>query len=94
LPERGRDSASKLFLPGHRRRALQARGGSVAHLADDLIAQRGREKYVRAAGYLRKSRALYHRLGQLPEWEAIIAGLREKNRNLRALQEELKNAGL
>jgi len=39
-------------------------------------------------------RDLYEKLGEHETWAAYIAELRDKNRNLRALKEELANAGL
>jgi hypothetical protein len=37
---------------------------------------------------------LYEKLGEGEAWTSYIAALRERNRNLRALKEELANAGL
>jgi catechol 2,3-dioxygenase-like lactoylglutathione lyase family enzyme len=62
--------------------------------AERLIAQRGRQKYQEACTYLAKMRALYETLGEHAAWMDYIAGLREQNRNLRALKEELARAGL
>jgi len=39
-------------------------------------------------------RDLYHRLGEPDTWQQLIADLRERNRRLRVLKEELENAGL
>ncbi len=58
-------------------------------LAEDLIAQRGRESYQRAAGYLVRVHHLYQTQGQAAEWHAYIGRLREQNKSLRALKEEL-----
>lgn len=37
--------------------------------------------------------ALYEKLGEQEAWTRYLTALREQNRNLRALQEELANAG-
>jgi hypothetical protein len=37
---------------------------------------------------------LYRRLGEEETWQSLIAGIREQNRRLRALQDELNEAGL
>ena len=39
-------------------------------------------------------RALYEKLGEGEAWTSYITALREQNRNLRALKEELAAAGL
>jgi hypothetical protein len=39
-------------------------------------------------------RALYEKLGEHEAWTTYITALREQNRNLRALREELAAAGL
>src|SRR6266496_3716038 len=62
--------------------------------AERLIAQRGRQNYQPACTYLAKMRALYEKLGESEAWTSYIAALREQNRNLRALKEELAQAGL
>jgi catechol 2,3-dioxygenase-like lactoylglutathione lyase family enzyme len=62
--------------------------------AERLIAQRQRKYYQESCKYLAKMRALYEKLGDTEAWTSYIADLREKNRNLRALKEELANAGL
>lgn len=62
--------------------------------AERLIAQKQRKYYQEASNYLVKVRALYEKLGENEEWTRYITALREKNRNLRALKEELANKGL
>ncbi len=59
-----------------------------------LIEARGRDNYATAASYLQRVRDLYGRLGEEATWKSLIGGIREENRRLRALQEELANAGL
>jgi len=59
-----------------------------------LIAARGRGSYTEAATYLVRVREVYQRLGERETWETLIAGLREHNRRLRALHDELNRAGL
>ncbi len=62
--------------------------------AERLIAMRERKNYQAACTYLVKMRALYEKLGEGETWTSYITALREQNRNLRALKEELANAGL
>lgn len=62
--------------------------------AEKLIAAQGRENYAQAATHLQRVRDLYRRQGREQEWEELIVGLREQNRRLRALKEELAKAGL
>jgi len=62
--------------------------------AERLIAMRDRKRYELACTYLVKVRALYEKLGEDEAWTSYVAALREQNRNLRALKEELANAGL
>ena len=54
-----------------------------------LIDGRGRENYQQATGYLAWVRRLYQKQGQEPEWQAYITNLRNSNKSLRALKEEL-----
>ncbi|HKO23227.1 MAG TPA: hypothetical protein VJY65_00650 [Chloroflexota bacterium] len=62
--------------------------------AESLIAQQGRQNYQQACRYLAKVRRLYERLGESDAWARYIADLRERNRRLRAVMEELAAAGL
>lgn len=62
--------------------------------AEKLIKARGRDNYTAAAGNLVQARVLYEELGQVDEWEAYIAALKERNSRLLALMEELEKAGL
>jgi hypothetical protein len=62
--------------------------------AERLIALRGRQNYQEACKYLAKMRALDEKLGESEVWTNYITALREQNRNLRALKEELAKAGL
>jgi uncharacterized Zn finger protein/catechol 2,3-dioxygenase-like lactoylglutathione lyase family enzyme len=62
--------------------------------AERLIAMRDRKNYQLACTYLVKVRALYEKLGEGEAWTSYVTTLREQNRNLRALKEELANAGL
>ena len=59
-----------------------------------LIAARGRGSYTEAATYLVRVREVYHRLGEPETWATLITGLKEQNRRLRALHDELNRAGL
>ena len=62
--------------------------------AERLIAMRDRKRYELACTYLVKVHALYEKLGEGETWTTYVTALREQNRNLRALKEELANAGL
>jgi catechol 2,3-dioxygenase-like lactoylglutathione lyase family enzyme len=62
--------------------------------AERLIAMRERKNYQAACTHLAKVRTLYQKLGEHETWTSYIATLREKNRSLRALKEELTKAGL
>ena len=62
--------------------------------AERLIAMRDRKRYELACTYLVKVRALYEKLGEGEAWRSYVTALREQTRNLRALKEELANAGL
>src|SRR5712691_4661952 len=64
------------------------------HYAERLIALRERKNYQAACTYLVKMCALYEKLGEREAWTSYITALREQNRNLRALKEELADAGL
>src|SRR6266705_3600457 len=54
-----------------------------------LIDGRGRENYQQATGYLARVRRLYQKQGREPEWQAYMTTLRNSNKSLRALKEEL-----
>ena len=58
-------------------------------MVERLIDARGRENYQQAIGYLTQVKHLYEKQGQEPEWHAYIANLRNSNKSLRALKEEL-----
>ena len=62
--------------------------------AEGLIAQQGRQNYQQACRYLTKVRRWYEQLGESEAWARYIADLRERNRRLRALMEELAAARL
>jgi hypothetical protein len=62
--------------------------------AERLIAMRERKNYQVACTHLAKVRTLYQKLGEHETWTNYIATLREQNRSLRALKEELTKAGL
>jgi uncharacterized Zn finger protein len=62
--------------------------------AQRLIDYRGRGNYSTAADFLRSVRNLDKELGKMEDWQSQIAELREKNRALPALQDELNKAGL
>lgn len=58
------------------------------------IDQRNRGHYAVAARYLAVVRDLYRQLGDEEAWHKLIGGIREEFRQLRALQDELNQAGL
>lgn len=62
--------------------------------AESLINIRVRDNYRRACELLCKVRDLYLQQSQESAWTDFIAELREQNRRLPALMEELENAGL
>jgi hypothetical protein len=62
--------------------------------ARELIAKRGRGNYQSAVGWLEKAREIHHRQNWMDEWEGLIKALKEGNKTLRALQDELQKAGL
>ncbi len=59
-----------------------------------LINGRGRENYQQATAYLTRIKRLYQKQGQEAEWERYITNLRNSNKSLRALKEELDKRGL
>jgi uncharacterized Zn finger protein len=59
-----------------------------------LIDVRGRHNYQQACTHWLKVRELYIYLYWESEWTVFIARLRERHSRLRALMEELGNAGL
>jgi hypothetical protein len=62
--------------------------------AEQLIRAQGRESYRVATSHLTRVRSILLHLDEEGQWRAIIAGIREQNRRLRALREELDRAGL
>jgi uncharacterized Zn finger protein len=64
------------------------------NLADQLIAARSRKNYTAAAEYLRRAMRTLERHGRGEEWATLITGVREQNKSLRALKEELDILGL
>ena len=59
-----------------------------------LIDVRGRDNYQQAAGYLAQVKALYQKQGREPEWNAYINDLRNKNKSLPALKDELNRRNI
>jgi uncharacterized Zn finger protein len=62
--------------------------------AERLMAMRERKYYQEACPFLTKMRVLYQKLGENEAWASYVSTLREQNRNLRALKDELAKAGL
>jgi hypothetical protein len=62
--------------------------------AERLIRQQGRKNYAAAAVHLRRARDLFSATHRSDEWQKTIADLRQRHRNLPALQDELRKAGL
>ena len=58
------------------------------------IAGRSRGSYNIAASYLKKVKPLFIKLHDKEAWVEYIRLLREAHKNLRALQDELRKAGL
>ncbi|MGI8642618.1 MAG: hypothetical protein ACR2LS_00680, partial [Thermomicrobiales bacterium] len=63
-------------------------------LAEEHIARRHRGSYAVAAGDLTAARDIYRRQKREAEWLAYIGELRQQNKTLRALQDELNQAKL
>jgi uncharacterized Zn finger protein len=63
-------------------------------LAEQQIAQRGRPAYQAAANYLVRVMRILEGNGRAAEWQSFIADLRQRNKSLRALREELDALGL
>ena len=59
-----------------------------------LVDGRGRENYQQATGYLTRIKRLYQKQERDAEWERYITNLRNRNKSLRALKEELDKRGL
>jgi uncharacterized Zn finger protein len=63
--------------------------------AERLISGRGRGNYQQAVEYLKKVRSICQDTQKSAgEWDRTIQKIRENNKNLRALQEELRKAHL
>lgn len=62
--------------------------------ADDQIAGRNRPAYQQAASLLSKVWQLLDKTGRGEEWPSLISELRERNKNLPALRQELDALGL
>jgi len=61
---------------------------------ESLISARGRQNYQSACQFLKKIRPLLKTSGHGDDWDDYISRLREENRSLCALHEELKKARL
>jgi uncharacterized Zn finger protein len=61
---------------------------------DRLIHGRGRANYAQAARCLLRVRAVHNVINDQAGWQQLIARIREENRRLSALQDELNLAGL
>ncbi|MFC1959348.1 SWIM zinc finger domain-containing protein [Chloroflexota bacterium] len=59
-----------------------------------LIGARGRKNYQTATRYLHTIRDIYRNLDEVAAWEALIENIREENRQLPALKDELNKAQL
>jgi hypothetical protein len=64
------------------------------HLADRLITARGRTNYQSAAEYLRRAMRTLERHNRTADWSTLITDVRNQNKTLRALREELDFLGL
>ena len=64
-------------------------------MIEKLIVRRGRESYREASKYGASIKKIYQKVLEKPqEWSWYISNLRNKNKILRALQEELDKKGL
>lgn len=59
-----------------------------------LIEQRGRDNYAQAAEYLKRIQTAYLGLNEPERWQLLIAEIRESNKRLPALKDELNKAKL
>jgi hypothetical protein len=59
-----------------------------------LIDGRGRENYQQAVNYLSRVKQLYQKQRREAEWQAYVTNLRNSNKSLRALKEELDKKGI
>jgi hypothetical protein len=59
-----------------------------------LIDRRGRENYQQAVSYLTRIKMLSQKQGLEAEWDSYMTNLRNSNKSLRALKEELDKRGL
>jgi uncharacterized Zn finger protein len=59
-----------------------------------LIDGRGRNNYQQAVGFLTIIRQLYQKQGLEAEWHGYITNLRNSNKILRALKEEMNRSSL
>ncbi|MBA2288681.1 MAG: VOC family protein [Ktedonobacteraceae bacterium] len=62
--------------------------------AERLIAQRDRKQYHEACTFLAKMRSVYEKIDERGAWASYMATLRQQNRNLPALKDELAKAKL
>lgn len=62
--------------------------------ARHYIERRGRSNYQTTADLLKIVQELYDQLGEIETWEKLIANIRAEFKQLPALQDELKKAGL
>ncbi len=81
---------AKAAEASHLREAIEIYQG----YAETRIEWRGRENYRKASQYLAIVHSLYQHIGQNETWTKYIAALRERHRNLPALRDELKKAGV
>lgn len=63
-------------------------------LAELLIKQQNRASYASAAQILLRAREVHRRTGRMAAWPGVIDTVRQGYKRLRALQDELKRAGL
>jgi len=90
----GRDTLS--LKVAHAAEENRPRDAIRLYLAEveHLIKAQGRGNYAEAASYLLRVRKLHEQMGEEKAWQGLIANLREKNRRLRAMQDEFNQAGL
>jgi uncharacterized Zn finger protein len=63
-------------------------------LGEQQITQRGRPAYQAAANHLVRVMRILEGNGRTAEWQSFIADLRQRNKSLRDLREELDALGL
>lgn len=87
------------MLPKERMKAIEKHNPAMLlplyhHAIQDHITLKGRDHYRQAVRKMKKLRTLYKKLKRQDEWELFLTTLLEKNKRLRAFQEECQRGKL